>query len=349
MNQAAMLEIALAPALPQLGPDTEELCFNGPGLGWVLKTGGGFVPVEMPEMNYRRLHGVAVLAAAQARQTMGPRKPLMGGDLFLGPAELRIQAVIPPAVPHGTIAISLRRHSDTVSPIESITERYDISLWNAWDARGQRKAAASNRLLALYDSGDIEGFIRALVADRRTVLFCGQTGAGKTYLLKTFIGLLPMNARLLVIEDAREAVIPQPNHVRLIYSEGGLSGGATVLELMTASLRLRPAFVVLQEMRTSEAAWTFVDEVMSGHPGSPTTLHGATAPEAAKRLFNLVKGSVMGRSMTDATIKSTLGSAIDCIIPIHNANDGVRSIRDVWFRDHAERRGESFTTLLSES
>jgi type IV secretion system protein VirB11 len=158
-----------------------------------------------------------------------------------------------------------------------------------------------------------------------------------------------MNARVLVIEDAREAVIPQPNHVRLIYSEGGLSGGATVLELMTASLRLRPTFVVLQEMRTSEAAWTFVDEVMSGHPGSPTTLHGATAPEAAKRLFNLVKGSVMGRSMTDATIKSTLGSAIDCIIPIHNANDGVRSIRDVWFRDHAERRGESFAALLSES
>jgi type IV secretion system protein VirB11 len=167
--------------------------------------------------------------------------------------------------------------------------------------------------------------------------------------LKTFIGLLPMNARVLVIEDAREAVIPQPNHVRLIYSEGGLSGGATVLELMTASLRLRPTFVVLQEMRTSEAAWTFVDEVMSGHPGSPTTIHGQTAPEAAKRLFNLVKGSVMGRSMTDATIKSTLGSAIDCIIPIHNANDGVRSIRDVWFRDHAERRGESFATLLSES
>lgn len=344
-EDAAILDLALAPAREQLAhPDTEELCFNQPGEAWWLKTRGEFERVPMPTMTYRRLHGVAVLAAAQMRQTIGPRTPLLSADL---PSGHRLQAVLPPAVPPGTISLTFRRHSDDVSPVEDIGLRYDTSRWNGWANRKERRKAISARMLDLYDAGDLQGFLRQMAADRRTALFCGATGAGKSFLLKTYLRLPPLHARVIVLEDAREAVIPQPNHVRLLYSAGGLAGGASLGELMTASLRMRPTFIVLQEMRDPAAAWTFVMEVMSGHPGSPTTIHGGSAPEGARRLFNLIKSSAEGGSIRDETLVDMLAAATEVIIPV--GNDGqLRSIEEVWFADDAARRGESFRDLLRE-
>jgi type IV secretion system protein VirB11 len=344
-EDAAMLDLALSPARAQLEhPETEELCFNQPGEAWWPRTGGDFERIDLPAMNYRRLHGIAVMAAVQKKQTIGPRKPLLAADL---PGGHRLQVVLPPAVPPGTISLTLRRPGDAVYALDDIDRRYDTSLWNSWDSRKDRRRAASSHLLDLFDGGDLKGFLRAMAADRRTSLFCGATGAGKSTLLKTVLPLLPMTARVVVIEDANEAVIPQPNHVRLFYSDGGLSGGASIMELMHASLRMRPTFVVLQEMRNPAAAWTFVREVLSGHPGSPTTIHGGSAPDAAKQLFNLVKSSSEGSAIKDETLVDMLASAVDAIVPVGNGG-GLRSIRDVWFRDHAERRGETFAHLLRE-
>ncbi len=42
-----------------------------------------------------------------------------------------------------------------------------------------------------------------------------------------------------------------------------------------------------------------------------------------------------------------LASAIDVIVPIGNAG-GLRAIHEVWLREDAERRGESFADLLRE-
>jgi type IV secretion system protein VirB11 len=344
-EDAAMLDLALAPARAELEhPQTEELCFNRPGEAWWLKTGCDFERVEMPAMSYRRLHGIAVMAAAQMRQTIGPRKPLLAADL---PGGHRLQAVLPPAVPPGTISLTFRRPGNAVFALEDLDTRYDTTRWNGWDRRQERRLVASSRLLDLFDGGDLKGFLRALAVERRTALFSGPTGAGKSTLLKTILPLLPMKSRVVVIEDANEAVIPQPNHVRLFYSEGGLSGGASIMDLMHASLRMRPSFVVLQEMRNPAAAWTFVREVLSGHPGSPTTIHGGSAPEAAKQLFNLVKSSREGSAIRDETLVDMLASAVDAIVPVGNGG-GLRSIEEIWFRDHAARRGESFAHLLRE-
>lgn len=345
-EDAAILDLALAPAAAQLShPETEELCFNQPGEAWWLRTGSDYERVDMPLMTYRRLHGIAVLAAAQTRQTIGPRAPVMDTDM---PRGHRLNVVLPPAVPHGTISLTLRRPSDEVSPMDDIDHRYDTSKWNDWQGRKGRLQASSAELLSLFDAGDLKGFLRRLAAERRTTLFCGATGAGKSYLLKTYISVLDHKARVIVLEDAKEAVIPHANHVRLLYSSGGLSGGATLTDLMAASLRMRPRFIVLQEIRQPEAAWTFVNEVMSGHPGSPTTIHGGSAPEAAKRLFNMIKSSPEGRHIEGAHLIDTLASMVTAIVPIGN-DGGLRSVKEVWLADDAARRGESFANLLSEA
>ncbi len=119
-------------------------------------------------------------------------------------------------------------------------------------------------------------------------------------------------------------------------------------EALTASLRMRPDYVCIGELRDAEAGWIHVNEVTAGHPGSPTTIHGQTAPQAAKRLFNLVKGSEEGRMMEDATVANLLATAVDLIVPIAT-DGGARSIRECWFAPDAARRGSSFHDLLREA
>ncbi|NOG73905.1 P-type DNA transfer ATPase VirB11 [Roseicella sp. DB1501] len=339
---AAQLNFALAPVAPALAdPRTEELCINRPG-EFFLRQGGRFARHAAPALDFEALEAVAILAGALRGQRVGAERPLLSTDL---PAGHRLQAVLPPAVPPGTVSLTFRRPSDAVAPLAGVAGRYDTSRWNRWEQRREARQADSAELLARFDAGDVEGFLRGLVLARRNILFCGATGSGKTFLSKTLTAEIPMAERILTIEDALELVVPQPNCVRLLYSKGGLSeGGVTADALLQATLRMRPDRVLLQELR-DEAAWVYLNEVMTGHPGSLTTIHGADAPQAMRRLFNLVKGTPQGAAYGDATLMDMLATAVDAIVPLRSEAGGY-AIREVWFADDAARRGETAADLL---
>lgn len=160
-----------------------------------------------------------------------------------------------------------------------------------------------------------------------------------------FIGAIDPNERLVTIEDTLELVIPQPNHVRLLYSKDDIGLSHVTAEgLLQASLRMRPDRVLVQELR-DEAAGTYINEVVSGHPGSITSIHGKDAPQAFKKLFSLVKGSPHFQSWDDATLIELLATAVDVIIPFENKGSSY-TIGEVWLAADAERRGSTASDLL---
>lgn len=323
--------------------DTEDLAIQEPGVGWWLK-GGAWHRLDLPEMTYARLHGLSVLAAAQTRQRISPQEPILSADL---PGSIRLQAVMPPAVPPGTMALTFRRGDERLDEVADVERLFDTGRWNRWDDRHERRRAQDAALLDRFDAGDLPGFLLGLAQTRRTGLFCGATGAGKSRLSKLLGGAIPEHERIIAIEDAAELVIRQPNHVRHFYSATG-TGPLTPAALMKAALRERPHRILLGEMRDAAAAAVFIEEVMSGHPGSLSTIHGANPPEAARRLFSLFKSSHAGQSMRDETVIATLAAAVDFIIPVEN-DAGRRAIGEVWFKPHAARRGQSFSDLLGEA
>ena len=96
--------------------------------------------------------------------------------------------------------------------------------------------------------------------------------------------------RLITIEDAQELVLDRhPNHVRLFYSKDD-QGAARVTpkQLLECCLRMKPDRILLAELRAEEA-FDYLRNVNSGHPGSITSIHAASAELAFEQLVLLVK------------------------------------------------------------
>jgi type IV secretion system protein VirB11 len=341
---APQLRHLLKPVLPWLDdPTTEEIAINGPGEAFVRQK-GLFARHELP-LGYGDLEDISILAGALRKQDVGPRSPLCATEL---PGGERLQICLPPSVPNGTASLTIRRPSSQVSALSDVGKRYRTTRWNKWDRRRDTEIQSHAEVLALYDAGDITAFLSACVRNRLTMLLCGATGSGKTTMGKTLIAAIPAHERLITIEDTLELVIPHENHVRLLYSKSGIGlGGVTAEALLQASLRMRPDRILLGEMR-DDAAWTYLNEVVSGHPGSISTIHGANPVQGFKKLFSLVKGSPQGAALEDRTLIDMLSAAIDVIIPFHTSGE-VYEIGEVWLAADARRRGETVANLLSES
>src|SRR4029079_15220867 len=124
---------------------------------------------------------------------------------------------------------------------------------------------------------------------------------------KALIQEIPVAERLITIEDAKELVLDQhPNHVRLYYSKDdhGLARG-TPRQLLESCLRMKPDRILLAELR-SEEAFDYLRNVNSGHPGSITSVHAASAELAFEQLVLLIKQSDGGRELARSDIKSLL-------------------------------------------
>ncbi|MDO9713199.1 ATPase, T2SS/T4P/T4SS family [Paracraurococcus lichenis] len=328
------LDTAVEPIAPLLA-EGEDVAVNTPGEAWHY-LGGQWHRHAIPALTEARCRGIALLAEAQTRPAV--RQRIISTDM---PSGHRLEALLPPvAMPH-TVILSFRRGDEQVPVGGELGKRFQASQWNRWGSQKAQARAAADDLLALFDTGDMDAFLAGFARRRLTPVFCGDTGAGKTYVLKSYAVLLPEDARICVIEDAREAVLRQPNHVRMLFKRGG----AAPLDLLRASLRLRPDYVVLQELRDAEASWVFLNDCMAGHPGSPTTIHGGTAQQAVRRLFSNIQASEEARGMDGERLIEFMETAIELIVPIQNSR-GVRSFGDVWFAPDALRRGKTLRDLI---
>jgi len=323
--------------------NTEEVAINKPFEAFVRQK--GIFSKQEVQLSLEDLHDIAILAGALRRQDVGPRNPLCATEL---PGGERLQICLPPAVPEGTASLTIRRPGSAVGALASVNGRYQTGRWNRWTERNESQAERDAEILTYFDQGNIEQFLSACVKNRLTMLLCGATGSGKTTMGKTLIGAIPADERLITIEDTLELVIPHENHVRLLYTkaEAGTTK-VTAESLLQASLRMRPDRILLGEMR-DDAAWTYLNEVVSGHPGSISTIHGANPTQGFRKLFSLVKGSPQGAALEDRTLVQMLSAAIDVIVPFRTSGE-IYEIGEVWFAADVRRRGETLAHLLSEA
>lgn len=329
LSALALTLRALRPLLSN--PDVMELCINRPGEAFV-ETGAGWRREDLPFADFEWCYRLAKLVANSTQQRVDATSPLLSASL---PTGERVQIVMPPATTAGCIAISIRRPATEVWSIEELAARGIFRRTRRADAQLDATELELQRLL---DASDYPSFMRLAVVSRKNILVSGPTGSGKTTWTKALVREIPSHERLVTIEDARELVLDRhPNAVRLFYSKDDQGvARVTPKQLLESCLRMKPDRILLAELR-SEEAFDYLRNVNSGHPGSITSVHAASAELAFEQLVLLVKQNQGGRDLARADIKSLLYLLIDVVIQFGVENHE-RFIKEVWFdprRKHA--------------
>ena len=330
---SSSLELTLRALKPILGDsDVTELCINRPGEAFI-ETRSGWKRVELPFADFDWCMRLAKLIANSTRQRVDEESPILSASL---PGGERVQIVLPPATTAGTVAITIRRPADEVWSIEELARR---GIFRATRRASQALDATENELLRLLAIPDYEAFMRLAVHAKKNIVVSGPTGSGKTTWTKALIREIPSEERLITIEDAKELVLDRhPNHVRLFYSKDdqGLAR-VTPKQLLESCLRMKPDRILLAELRAEEA-FDYLRNVNSGHPGSITSVHAASAELAFEQLMLLVKQSRGGAELSRRDIKSLLFLLVDVVVQFGVENHE-RFIKEVWFEPERKRRG----------
>jgi type IV secretion system protein VirB11 len=338
-SDMSTLDLHLQPIAGFLKDDTiTEIVINRPG-EILLERRTGWETVENASASYAWCEGLTMLLRNRANQNLTESWPLLGAQL---PGGLRVQVVVPPAVEAGKISLTTRRPIVQVLSIDEIIEagafdntRCEQSLLLRPEERVliEKSLAASERaLLESFHRRDWKCFFKLAVAGRKNIVSSGATGSGKTTLGNALAAMIPLNERLITIEDVPEMRLPHTNQVNLFYPKG--ENGISKLkarDLLEASLRMRPDRVLLAELRGDEAFFFIQNVLNSGHPGTITTVHASRAKLAFRRLALLIKSSTEGASLDLADITENLYALVDIVVQMQRLPDGRRIATEVYF------------------
>ena len=125
-----------------------------------------------------------------------------------------------------------------------------------------------------------------LLQYQSSLMVVGGTASGKTTLLNAVAFFIPPEDRVVSIEDTRELNLPRenwlPSVVRTGASGEGGAGEIDMFNLLKASFRQAPDYVIVGEVRGPEASVLF-QGMASGH-ASISTLHADSVQAIINRL-----------------------------------------------------------------
>ncbi len=127
-----------------------------------------------------------------------------------------------------------------------------------------------------------------IIEHNGSILVSGPTAAGKTTLLNSLSLFIKPEAKIVSIEDTPELRLPHkhwvPEVARSAVSEGENKkfGEVTMFDLLKGSLRQRPDYIIVGEVRGKEAYILF-QEMATGHAGM-ATMHADSLEKIIDRL-----------------------------------------------------------------
>jgi pilus assembly protein CpaF len=214
----------------------------------------------------------------------------------------RVNAIIPPLAIDGP-SVSIRRFAVELLSIDDL-----ISLGTI--------------------NAEMAKVLEVIVKARLNVLISGGTGSGKTTSLNILSGFIPLDERVVTIEDSAELQLQQPHVVRLETRPPNIEGRGEVTsrDLVRNSLRMRPERIIVGEVRGAEAL-DMLQAMNTGHDGSLTTIHANTPRDALGRIENMV--SMTGISFPIKALRAQIAAAINVVIQVSRLEDGSRKLTSI--------------------
>ncbi len=146
-----------------------------------------------------------------------------------------------------------------------------------------------------------------------TMMIAGETGTGKTTLIKCLATQFGPDESIVAVEDTPELNFGHPYFRSLVSRAANAEGvgEVTLQEHIKTTLRMTPTRVILGEMRTPFAAEAFLESAQTGHVGM-STVHARNARETLVRLESLLGRAQ--KSVAIDIIRQQIALAVDSIV-----------------------------------
>ncbi|MBU3902004.1 MAG: Flp pilus assembly complex ATPase component TadA [Candidatus Thermoplasmatota archaeon] len=116
------------------------------------------------------------------------------------------------------------------------------------------------------------------------VILSGGSSSGKTTTMNVLAMLIPVEERLITIEDAAELQLEHEHWIRMEAVPASRDVNEVSMDaLLKNTLRMRPDRIIIGEIRSKEAN-TLFNAMNTGHEGCMGTVHANTASETIIRL-----------------------------------------------------------------
>ncbi len=240
--------------------DVTDISYSNGGQVWLKTLSKGVYQVERPDINNPFMEKLAFQCANVMGRTFNMAHPFLDSES----AELRMNFVHDSIATNGIACLirktpaKIRLNKDKLINEQYITEQ-------------------------MHD------FLIKCVWGHCNIMVAGETGSGKTELVKYLASNTKEDEKIISIEDTLELHLDKifPHRDIVAMKTNNI---ASYTEALVACMRQNPIWILLAEVRSAEAVMAVRNSISSGHH-IISTIHADKASSIPMRMYALLEGS----------------------------------------------------------
>ena len=261
MNDAVFSQIDFGPLTEFLkDDDITDISYSNGGQVWLKTLSKGVYQVERPDINNAFMEKLAFQCSNVMGKTFNMAHPFLDSES----AELRMNFV------HDSIA---------TNGIACLIRKTPAKIRLNKDKLINEKYVTEN----LHD------FLIKCVQGHCNIIVAGETGSGKTELVKYLASHTAENEKLITIEDTLELHLDRifPHRDIVAMKTNNI---ASYTDVLVTCMRQNPKWILLSEVRSAEAVMAVRNSISSGH-NILSTIHADKASSIPLRMYSLLETS----------------------------------------------------------
>ena len=240
--------------------DVTDISYSNDGQVWLKTLSRGVYQVERPDINNAFMEKLAFQCANVMGRTFNMAHPFLDSES----AELRMNFVHDSIATNGIACLirktpaKIRLNKDKLINEQYVTEQ-------------------------MHD------FLIKCVWGHCNIMVAGETGSGKTELVKYLASNTKEDEKIISIEDTLELHLDKifPHRDIVAMKTNNI---ASYTEALVACMRQNPIWILLAEVRSAEAVMAVRNSISSGHH-IISTIHADKAASIPMRMYALLEGS----------------------------------------------------------